>query len=158
GGWVSTHDDITEQRQEGIERDRLAAQEQRRGALDVSLAQFRTRIEGMPGTNRQTAMTPRSNSKALFAAPSHATQRAKGAVENSNSASTSVDVAASAAEELSSSIAKVSRQLAQTNSLVELATGEADTTNGEMANLAQAAEKIGAVVRLIQDVAGQTNL
>ena len=158
GGWVSTHDDITEQRQEGIERDRLAEQEQRRVALDVAIAQFRTRIEGMLATVGESAMSLRSTAEVLFAAADQASQRAKGAVENSNSASTSVDVAASAAEELSSSIAEVSRQLAQTNSLVELATGEADTTNGEMANLAQAAEKIGAVVRLIQDVAGQTNL
>jgi methyl-accepting chemotaxis protein len=158
GGWVSTHDDITEQRQEGIERDRLAEQAQRRVVLDLAIAQFRTRIEGMLATVDESAMSLRSTAEALFAGADQASQQAKGAVENSNSASTSVDMAASAAEELSSSIAETSRQLAQTNSLVELATGEADTTNGEMANLAQAAEKIGAVVRLIQDVAGQTNL
>src|SRR5215470_2647065 len=158
GGWVSTHDDITEQRQEGIERDRLAEQERRRVALDLAIAQFRTRVEGMLATVGESAMSLRSTAEALFEGADQAAQRAKGAVENSNSASTSVDVAASAAEELSSSITGISRQLAQTNSLVELATGEADTTNGEVANLAQAAEKIGAVVRLIQDVAGQTNL
>jgi PAS domain-containing protein len=158
GGWVSTHDDITEQRQEGIERDRLAEQERRRVALDLAIAQFRMRIEGMLATVDESAMSLRSTAEALFAGADQASQQAKDAVENSSSASTSVDVAASAAEELSSSIAETSRQLAQTSSLVELATGEADNTNGEMANLAQAAEKIGAVVRLIQDVAGQTNL
>jgi methyl-accepting chemotaxis protein len=158
GGWVSTHDDITEQRQEGIERDRLAEQEQRRVVLDLAIAQFRVRIEGMLATVGESAMSLRSTAEALFAGADQASQRAKGAVENSTSASTSVEVAASAAEELSSLIAETSRQLAQTISLVELASGEADTTNGEMTNLAEAAEKIGAVVRLIQDVAGQTNL
>src|SRR5437899_3248015 len=40
GGWVSTHDDITEQQQEGIERDRLAGLEQRRATLDVAIVGF----------------------------------------------------------------------------------------------------------------------
>ena len=64
----------------------------------------------------------------------------------------------SAAEELSSSIAEISRQLGQTNNLVEIAVSEAAMTNTEIGSLAKAAQKIGDVVKLIQDVAGQTNL
>jgi methyl-accepting chemotaxis protein len=158
GGWVSTHDDITEQQREGIERDRLAGLEQRRVTLDVAIADFRMRIEGMLATVGESAASLRTTAEALFAASDQASQRAKSAVQNSNSASTSVEVAAAAAEQLSSSIADISRQLAQTNSLVELAVGEASTTDDEMDRLAQAAEKIGAVVRLIHEVAGQTNL
>lgn len=158
GGWVSTHDDITEQQQEGIERDRLAGLEQRRVTLDGAIADFRTRIEGMLATVGESAASLRTTAEALFAAADQASHRAKSAVQTSNSASSSVEVAASAAEELSSSIADISRQLAQTNSLVELAVGEASTTDDEMDRLAQAAETIGAVVRLIHEVAGQTNL
>ena len=158
GGWVSTHDDITDQRNEEIERDRLAGQEQRRVTLDFAIAQFRIRTEKMLATVAESGASLRSTAEALFAAADQAAQRAEGAAQSSNGASTSVEVAATAAAELLSSIAEISRQLAQTNSLVELAVGEADTTNDEMASLAQAAQKIGAVVKLIQEVAGQTNL
>jgi methyl-accepting chemotaxis protein len=158
GGWVSTHDDITEQRREEIERDRSAAQEQRRVTVDLAIAEFRTRIERMLATVADSGASLRITAETLFAAADQASQRAQGAVQSSNEASTSVEIAARAAEELLSSIAEISRQLAQTNALVEHAVDEADTTNNEMGSLAHAAEKIGAVVKLIQEVAGQTNL
>ena len=57
GGWVSTHDDITEQRQDGIERDRLAAQEKRRAVLDSAIVQFRGQIEKMLTTVGERSVT-----------------------------------------------------------------------------------------------------
>src|SRR6202035_127792 len=45
-----------------------------------------------------------------------------------------------------------------THNLVGIAANEANTTNQQIGGLAQAAQKIGDVVKLIQDVAGQTNL
>jgi methyl-accepting chemotaxis protein len=59
---------------------------------------------------------------------------------------------------LSTSIAEISRQLGQTNTLVGAAAGEATATNKQIGAFANAAQKIGDVVKLIQDVAGQTNL
>jgi methyl-accepting chemotaxis protein len=65
---------------------------------------------------------------------------------------------AGAAEELAASIAEISRQLEQTNQIVDTAVTEAGSTHGEIGSLAQSAQKIGDVVKLIQDVAEQTNL
>src|SRR6185503_6388623 len=45
-----------------------------------------------------------------------------------------------------------------TNTIVSTAVDEAGTTNEQIGSLAQSAQKIGDVVKLIQDVAGQTNL
>jgi len=69
-----------------------------------------------------------------------------------------VEIAAGAAEELSATISEISRQLEQTNSIVSTAVTEAEATNEQIGSLAQSAQKIGDVVKLIQDVAGQTNL
>ena len=69
-----------------------------------------------------------------------------------------MEIAASAANELSASIDEISRQLSQTNNLVGIAVNEAGATNDQIGSLANAAQKIGDVVKLIQDVAGQTNL
>jgi len=158
GGWVSTHGDITDQRREEQERNRSAAQEQRQVAMDLAIADFRARIERMLKMVAENGVSLRATAEALFAASNKTSQRADGAVQSSNAASTNVEIAASAAEELFSSIAEISRQLAQTNEFVELAVGEAGATNDQMGNLAQAAQKIGDVVKLIQGVAGQTNL
>ncbi|HEY6860736.1 MAG TPA: methyl-accepting chemotaxis protein [Pseudolabrys sp.] len=73
-------------------------------------------------------------------------------------ASTSVQTAAVAADELSLSISEISRQLTHTTSVVGLATSEARLPDGEIGGLANGAQKIGDVVKLIRNIAGQTNL
>ncbi len=158
GGWVSTHEDVTEQRRRDQERDHVAAQDQRRTAVEAAIAQFRSRIETMLKTVGDNAAAMRSTASTLFAASHKTTERADGAVQSSNESSTNVEIAASAAEELSASIGEISRQLEQTNTLVGNAVSDAGTTNEEIGGLAKAAQKIGDVVKLIQDVAGQTNL
>jgi hypothetical protein len=74
------------------------------------------------------------------------------------SLSVNVESAASAANELSSSIDEISRQLGQSSKLVEVATGEAGASNAQIGSLARTAQKIGDVIKLIQDVTGQINL
>ncbi len=75
-----------------------------------------------------------------------------------NEASANVETAAVAADELSRSIAEISRQLTHTTNIVGLATSEARATDGEIGGLADGAQKIGDVVKLIRNIAGQTNL
>src|ERR1700681_121079 len=65
---------------------------------------------------------------------------------------------AGAATELSVSIKEISRQLMQANEVVRSAVADAGATNDDIAALARVAQKIGDVVKLIQDIAGQTNL
>jgi methyl-accepting chemotaxis protein len=59
---------------------------------------------------------------------------------------------------MSGSIAEINRQLLRASEVVRAAAEEAQSTNAEIAGLAQAAQKIDDVVKLIQSVAGQTNL
>src|SRR6202163_2120226 len=65
---------------------------------------------------------------------------------------------AGAATELSVSIKEISRQRMQANDVVRSAVADAGATNDDIAALARVAQKIGDVVKLIQDIAGQTNL
>jgi PAS domain-containing protein len=158
GGWVATHQDITERRHQDQQRENLAAQERRRAAIDAAIAAFRERVEAMLKTVGDSAVAMHSTATTLFATSNKASQRAERAVQMSNEASANVEIAASAANELSASIDEISRQLGQTNSLVGIAVNEAGATNDQIGSLANAAQKIGDVVKLIQDVAGQTNL
>jgi methyl-accepting chemotaxis protein len=158
GGWVATHEDITERRLQDQERDRLAAQEQRRIVIDAAISAFRKRIETMLKTVADSAIAMRATASTLFASSTKTSERAETAVRTSNKASANVQSAASATNELSSSIEEISRQLDQTNSLVRVAVTEADATNDQIESLARTAQTIGDVVKLIHNVAGKTNL
>ncbi|MBI3446050.1 MAG: chemotaxis protein, partial [Magnetospirillum sp.] len=69
-----------------------------------------------------------------------------------------VQTVAGAAEELSSSINEISRQVASSAQVSQEAVAEAERTNALVHGLADAARNIGEVVTMIGDIAGQTNL
>jgi methyl-accepting chemotaxis protein len=94
----------------------------------------------------------------LFDASGHTSQRAESAVQTSNEASTNVEHVASAAGELSNSVAEIARRLSDSADVVRSAVSEAEITNQDIHALAQVAQKIGDITKLIRDVAGQTNL
>ncbi len=100
----------------------------------------------------------RSTAAALFASSGQTSQSAEGAVTASNEASTNVEIAAVAADELTGSINEIGRQLASTTEIVRTAVVEAKGTNEQIAALATAAQKIGDVIKLIRAIAAQTNL
>ena len=144
GGWVATHEDVTEQ--------------DHRNAIISAISLFRDRVEEVLGTVNNSPAAMKSTATVLFGSSDQTMQRAEVALRDSNEASGSVAIVASAAEQLSGSIAEISQQLSQTTNIVANAVTEAEATNNKYAGLVQAAEKIGDVVKLIRNVAGQTNL
>src|SRR5207302_8539237 len=69
-----------------------------------------------------------------------------------------VQTVATAAEELSSSVAEIGRQVAHSASIASGAASEMRRTDEKVRGLAATAEKIGNVVALINNIASQTNL
>ena len=158
GGWVGVHEDITRRRRANEERANLILQEQRRAMIDAAISSFRERVESVLHTVSTNTSSMRSTANKLFRSSEDTSERAEQALKTSNEASANVATAATAADEMSSSIAEISRQLHQTADIVRTAASEAEATNDEIAGLTAAAEKIGEVVKLIQNIAGQTNL
>jgi methyl-accepting chemotaxis protein len=158
GGWVGSHEDITERRDAERERAAIQEQQQRRSIIERAIAAFRQRVEDHLRTVTDGAMAMRSTATTLLASSGETSQRAEGAVSTSNEASTNVETAAIAADELAGSIGEISRQLAMTTTIVRAAVAEAQGTNQQIAALSQAAQKIGDVIKLIRTIAGQTNL
>jgi methyl-accepting chemotaxis protein len=78
--------------------------------------------------------------------------------KGSGEASRNVETVAAASEELSASIAEIGRQVAQAATITNRAVDEARKTDTTVQGLAEAAGKIGEIVKLINDIAGQTNL
>ena len=105
------------------------------------------------------------NSRTMEGTAQRLTEIAETTAEQSNSASSvsneaasNVQTVASASEELSASIGEISQQLTKTRSVVSLASDESVATNEKVESLDMAAQKIGEVVTLIQAIAEQTNL
>lgn len=65
---------------------------------------------------------------------------------------------AAATEELSSSVESISNQVTHSSEVAQQAVDKAHLVNQGVAGLAEAADKIGTVVQLIDDIAEQTNL
>lgn len=158
GGWVGTHEDMTEQLELEKQRDSLAKQEARRTQVEAAITGFRSRIEAVVRSVADNAAAMRSTASMLLESSSRTSDRAQQAVDQSNNSSENVRTAAGAAEELSASIGEISRQLDRTTQEVAQAADVSKSTNVDIASLAAAAQKIGDVVELIRDVAGQTNL
>jgi methyl-accepting chemotaxis protein len=158
GGWVSTHEDVTEQRRAEEERAVVRDQEQRRAVIDGAITAFRPQAETLLSSVSDSAVAMRATADILFGASDQTSTRASGAVAAYNEASINVESAAIAADELARSIGEISRQLTYTKDIVGLATEEARATDGEIAGLTVGAQQIGDVVMLIRNIAGQTNL
>jgi methyl-accepting chemotaxis protein len=158
GGWVTTHEDITERVVLQKRHDDMAEQQKRRQAGDALIAAFRARMETLLKAFGGSSASLKSTAAALSAASNHTSKCAESAVAASNEATTGVNTVAGAADELSTSIEEIARQITQTNTVVHVAVDEAQSTDGEMTTLAATAQKIGDIVKLIQTIAEQTNL
>jgi NO-binding membrane sensor protein with MHYT domain/methyl-accepting chemotaxis protein len=158
GGWVSTHEDITER--ETVERERAAIQneQQRRAVIDHAIGEFRREAGDLLDSVKKSVGAMRGTAGTLLDGSQQTSERAGGAVSAFEQASENVSAAAVAANQLSASIAEINDQLSQTTEIVEVAVVEAETTDGEIAGLSSGAEKIGEVVSLIRSIAAQTNL
>jgi len=158
GGWVATHEDITERR--NAERERIGVQQQQaqREAVEEAIRGFRQRAEELLRTVAEGAMAMRSTAGVLLESSGRTAKCAESALAASDEASTNVQTAASAADELTGSICEIGRQLDLTTQIVGAAVGEAAGTNTQITALAAAAQKIGEVINLIRAIAGQTNL
>jgi methyl-accepting chemotaxis protein len=158
GSLVATHHDVTVQASIEKERAAHAAEERRRVVIEGAITAFRQSMERVLHTVNESAASMKSTASSLFASSGQTSQRAEGALQASNEASTNVATAATAADEMASSIGEISRQLVQTTEAVRIAVNEAQLTNEDIKGLADAAQKIGDVVELIRTIAGQTNL
>ncbi len=84
--------------------------------------------------------------------------RAEKVSQASEESSSSIQLIVAATEELSSSVQEISRQMAESTAVVNAATEESRRTTDQVNELAAAADRIGQVVSIINDIANQTNL
>ncbi|BBE74822.1 methyl-accepting chemotaxis protein [Oharaeibacter diazotrophicus] len=143
-------------RQDEVERERRAA-EQREMMRRVA-REFETKMGGLVDrVGVGTGELARSAEEMAALAQSSAAQT-DAAMSASSTASGSVQVVASAAEELFASIGEINSLIQRSGRIVGDADQHAGATHGIVTSLSETATRIGSVVDIIRTIAAQTNL
>jgi methyl-accepting chemotaxis protein len=140
------------------ERLKEAAAVQRKADMERLADEFEAAVGGVVKTVASAATQLRASAESMRAIADETNTQAQAVASASNEATTSVQTVASAAEELSASVDEIARQITRSNTVASQAVQQAEQTNAEVSSLSVAAQKIGDVVRLIEEIASQTNL
>ncbi|SDU29459.1 methyl-accepting chemotaxis protein [Stappia sp. ES.058] len=119
---------------------------------------FRGEVGEMLDAVNANADQMQGTARALTSVAEQASSGAGTAVAAAEQTSGNVQTVASAAEELAASIQEIGRQVSSATEIVGGAVSSAEATNTRIGGLADAAQRIGDVVKLITDIAEQTNL
>jgi methyl-accepting chemotaxis protein len=134
------------------------AAEERRAQLHAVAARFEREVGEIAQAVAAAASEMHGTSDAIAAGAERTSSQAQTVAAGSQQASANVATVASAAEQLSASIAEINRQVAESARTASDAVGRARETDATVQGLADGAKRIGDVVRLINDIAGRTNL
>ena len=138
-----------------VEQDRQIERARRMGE---EVARFDKVIAEVVNAVSSAATELQGTAQSLAATAEQTAQQSNTVAAAAEEMTQNVSTVASATEELSASIHEISSQVTESTRIVSQAVHQADDTNGRVRQLAEAAQKIGAVVTLINDIAGQTNL
>jgi methyl-accepting chemotaxis protein len=150
----------------GIERQRLTDHElvetqrqaERSRYLDEKIRDFNGLVANVVSSVASSAVRLKSNAETLSLAANETSAKANAVASAASQASSSVQTVASSAEEMTTSIGTISRRVSDATQRAEGAAGQARKSHDTIHALSEAAEKIGAVVQLVQAIASQTNL
>jgi len=140
-----------------IRQDRVAAQQHK--ADMVKLADgFESAVGEIIKTVSSASTDLEASAGALTKTAERAQDFTNAVAMASDEASSNVQSAASATEQLTSSVTEISRQVQESARMAGEAVDQTRRTNDRVSELSKAAARIGDVVELINTIAGQTNL
>ena len=148
---------MTKMHAEQAELKQQADAEKRRTMIELA-GRFEASVQAVVGEVISDAREMREAAGSMSETAGAASDRSKVVAEACQEASSNVQTVASAAEELSASIAEIGQRVEQAAQVADKAASDGQRTNEAVAGLAAAADKIGEVINLINNIASQTNL
>ena len=137
---------------------KTVAERERKAEL-VRLADgFERAMGGIVDNVAQASVRLEHSAQSMSAAAEEASAQSTAVARASEEASQNVQTVAAAAEELSAAIGEIKRQVDESARVTKRATHDTEATASSVRDLAGAAQRIGKVVELIDDIASQTNL
>jgi methyl-accepting chemotaxis protein len=140
------------------QKEEQAARAARAERVTEITGRFDAAVSGILGDVSDAVSKMRATAESMTGTASGAAERAQTVAKASNAATVNVQAVAGASEELAASVQEIGRQLENSTRIASEATEQAKATNTLVESLSAATEKIGTVVRLINDIAEQTNL
>jgi len=148
------------------EKVRIEAEQSSRGeqavarqkAVDAHIAAFERHVGDALKALGAASDDMRKTSDKLSSSAAETNRQAKDAAGAASNASDNVQTVAAASQELTASIAEISRQATHAAGIAGRAVAETQETDVTVQGLADAAQRIGQVVNLINEIAEQTNL
>lgn len=150
-----------------LERRRLEAErktaeaesvQRRKAELQSFVDEFQSNVGGIIDKVLHSSGEFESAARNLTETARSTAHLSMASADASAQASEHVRNAAAASEELTSSIAEISRRVQESNGIAADAVQQAVATDARMADLSMAGDRIGDVVKLITSIAEQTNL
>ncbi len=132
--------------------------ERQAGAIEDMTRNFDTRVSSLLQVLGEAARRLTGNARIMQEMAATTGLCIDSAVAAARRATENVGAAAGAVSQLSEMITDISRQMAISTGISKAAETEAEHANAQVQGLTSAAERIGDVVRLINDIASQTNL
>jgi len=148
---------VGEMAREAAARDAGEAAERQR-LRDATAAAFETTVGGVLERVVAAIDLLHSSAEMLTGNAEETAMQAASAAAAANQATANVQTVAGATEELSSSITEIGTRVATAGSVATEARDTAATTRENIGSLQAAADQIGTIVELIDNIAGQTNL
>ena len=139
------------------EAEEKAAAERRQALLELAET-FEAEVGSVVQQISSAATQMQSAAQAMTATADETSSQSATVAAASEEASTNVQTVATATEELSSSIQEITRQVSESAKTARGAVDETEMANQKVQSLEEAANRIGEVVNLINDIASQTNL
>ncbi|ASG22681.1 methyl-accepting chemotaxis protein [Nitrospirillum viridazoti] len=137
---------------------KAAAEAQRKAAMASAADHFEATVRAVVDKVATAAADIQMTARELGSAAEESLQQTTTVSAAASQSAGNVRTVATASEELSSSIGEISRQVENSAVVAREAVVQVDATRGTVDGLADVANRIGAVVQLISDIAGQTNL
>ena len=134
------------------------ADQDKKALLADLAADFEKRVSGIVDGLSQSAGQMQTTARSMASTADSTREKSLTVASAANQATANVQTVAAASEELSASITEIGRQVAHASTVSKKAAEEGEKTNSTVAGLAEAAQRIGEVVALINGIASQTNL
>ncbi|GAB3124051.1 nitrate- and nitrite sensing domain-containing protein [Novispirillum itersonii] len=137
---------------------RALSHEQQHAEMEKLARVFQSNVGSVIEAVSSASTEMQASAETLNTTAEQTSHRATEVSDSARHATVNVETVAAAAEELSASITEIGRQVEESATATAAAVSEAETANEKVQKLTEAAERIGQVVRLISDIAAQTNL
>jgi methyl-accepting chemotaxis protein len=142
---------------ENEEQERRTQEANRKAMLQLA-DQFEESVMELVGGVAASAQAMEKAARGMAATADKTSEQSNVVSSVAQQASSNAQMVASAAEQLSASVREITGQTTQSTAAVRDAVSTTDNASKDIAELADAAQRIGDVVKMIDDIAQQTNL